>query len=111
MIKVGIGGWTFEPWRGVFYPDKLPQTRELAYAACGSAGAQFALGNAGAGLGARAGNLKGGLGSASAVDPASGEVTRVWDAFDTLDPTKREPHWAGVKIENALDYLGLRETR
>lgn len=33
MIKVGIGGWTFEPWRGVFYPDKLPQTRELAYAA------------------------------------------------------------------------------
>lgn len=33
MIKVGIGGWTFEPWRGAFYPDKLPQTRELAYAA------------------------------------------------------------------------------
>ena len=32
----------------------------------------FALGNAGAGLGAKAGNLKGGLGSASAVDPATG---------------------------------------
>jgi uncharacterized protein YecE (DUF72 family) len=32
-IRVGIGGWTFEPWRGVFYPDKLPQKRELEYAA------------------------------------------------------------------------------
>jgi uncharacterized protein YecE (DUF72 family) len=32
-IYVGIGGWTFEPWRGVFYPDKLPQKRELEYAA------------------------------------------------------------------------------
>lgn len=33
MIRVGIGGWTYEPWRGVFYPDKLPQSQELAYAA------------------------------------------------------------------------------
>ncbi len=32
MIRVGIGGWTFEPWRGSFYPDKLPQKRELEYA-------------------------------------------------------------------------------
>ena len=31
-IKVGIGGWTFEPWRGVFYPPKYPQARELEYA-------------------------------------------------------------------------------
>jgi uncharacterized protein YecE (DUF72 family) len=29
---VGIGGWTFEPWRGVFYPDKLPHAKELGYA-------------------------------------------------------------------------------
>jgi len=33
QIRVGIGGWTFEPWRGVFYPDKLPQAKELSYAA------------------------------------------------------------------------------
>ncbi|MBB5684229.1 DUF72 domain-containing protein [Sphingobium boeckii] len=33
MIRVGIGGWTFEPWRGVFYPAGLPQARELEYAA------------------------------------------------------------------------------
>ena len=31
-IYVGIGGWTFEPWRGTFYPDKLAQKRELEYA-------------------------------------------------------------------------------
>lgn len=32
-IRVGVGGWTFEPWRGVFYPRDLPQRRELEYAA------------------------------------------------------------------------------
>ena len=31
-IRIGIGGWTFPPWRGVFYPDKLPQSTELEYA-------------------------------------------------------------------------------
>ena len=33
VIRVGIGGWTYEPWRGTFYPDSLPQKRELEYAA------------------------------------------------------------------------------
>jgi len=32
IIRAGIGGWTFEPWRGVFYPDKLAQAKELHYA-------------------------------------------------------------------------------
>jgi len=31
-IRVGIGGWTFEPWRGSFYPADLTQKRELEYA-------------------------------------------------------------------------------
>jgi uncharacterized protein YecE (DUF72 family) len=31
-IHIGIGGWTYEPWRGVFYPDGLAQKRELEYA-------------------------------------------------------------------------------
>ena len=31
-IRIGIGGWTFEPWRGAFYPDGLAQKRELEYA-------------------------------------------------------------------------------
>jgi uncharacterized protein YecE (DUF72 family) len=32
-IYIGVGGWTFEPWRGVFYPEKLAQAKELHYAA------------------------------------------------------------------------------
>jgi uncharacterized protein YecE (DUF72 family) len=32
-IYIGVGGWTFEPWRGVFYPEKLTQAKELSYAA------------------------------------------------------------------------------
>lgn len=32
-IRIGIGGWTFPPWRGSFYPDGLPQRQELEYAA------------------------------------------------------------------------------
>lgn len=32
-IRIGIGGWTFEPWRGgVFYPQGLSQKKELDYA-------------------------------------------------------------------------------
>ena len=31
-IRVGVGGWTFEPWRNNFYPAGLPHDRELAYA-------------------------------------------------------------------------------
>ena len=32
QIRIGIGGWTFPPWRGVFYPEKFPQAKELEYA-------------------------------------------------------------------------------
>lgn len=31
-VRVGIGGWTYEPWRDNFYPAGWPQTRELEYA-------------------------------------------------------------------------------
>jgi uncharacterized protein YecE (DUF72 family) len=31
-IRVGIGGWTYPPWRETFFPRKLPQSRELEYA-------------------------------------------------------------------------------
>ncbi len=31
-IRVGIGGWTYEPWRKTFYPKGLTQARELEYA-------------------------------------------------------------------------------
>lgn len=32
MIRVGIGGWNFIPWRGTFYPSGLAATKELAFA-------------------------------------------------------------------------------
>ena len=32
-IRVGVGGWSYAPWRGVFYPKGLKQADELSYAA------------------------------------------------------------------------------
>ncbi len=31
-IRIGISGWTYPPWRGVFYPPRWPQSKELEYA-------------------------------------------------------------------------------
>jgi uncharacterized protein YecE (DUF72 family) len=33
MIRIGISGWRYEPWRGVWYSEGLPQRRELEF--CG----------------------------------------------------------------------------
>jgi uncharacterized protein YecE (DUF72 family) len=33
VIRIGISGWRYEPWRGVFYPDGLAHRRELEFAA------------------------------------------------------------------------------
>ena len=33
QIHIGVGGWNYAPWRGVFYPEGLAQAKELAYAA------------------------------------------------------------------------------
>src|SRR5471030_903477 len=60
LLNGGDKGWDWPPYR------------ELGYAAAGKAARGFVLGNSGAGLGAKAGNLKGGLGSASAIDPSTG---------------------------------------
>lgn len=49
--------------------DQAPPYADLGRSACESAAVDFAIGNAGAGFGAVAGALKGGLGSASAVTP------------------------------------------
>jgi len=32
VIRAGIGGWTYEPWRGLFYPKGLPHASELRFA-------------------------------------------------------------------------------
>jgi len=31
-LHIGISGWTYPPWRGVFYPKKLPHRLELSFA-------------------------------------------------------------------------------
>jgi uncharacterized protein YecE (DUF72 family) len=31
-IRIGVGGWTYEPWRKTFYPEGLTQARELEFA-------------------------------------------------------------------------------
>ena len=61
LLNGGNKGWK----------DAAPY-RDLGYRACESAASDFALGNAGAGLGAQAGDLKGGLGSCSLVDEQLG---------------------------------------
>jgi uncharacterized protein YecE (DUF72 family) len=33
QIRIGVSGWRYTPWRGVFYPRDLPQRLELSYAA------------------------------------------------------------------------------
>ena len=33
IIRVGIAGWTYAPWRGVFFPKEIKREQELAYAA------------------------------------------------------------------------------
>jgi uncharacterized protein YecE (DUF72 family) len=34
MVRIGISGWRYEPWRGVFYPERMPHRRELEF--CGT---------------------------------------------------------------------------
>ncbi len=33
VIRIGVAGWTYAPWRGVFYPKDVRREQELAYAA------------------------------------------------------------------------------
>jgi L-aminopeptidase/D-esterase-like protein len=86
-----------------------PPYRELAYDACGRAAGDFALGNAGAGLGAKAGNLKGGLGSASAVDPASGLQVGALVAVNARGYTTmgEQPQFWAWALEQGSEFGGL----
>jgi L-aminopeptidase/D-esterase-like protein len=86
-----------------------PPYRELAYQATGAAAHDFALGNAGAGLGARAGGLKGGLGSASEVDPASGLQVGALVAVNARGSTTMGdmPHFWAWALEQDGEFGGL----
>jgi D-aminopeptidase len=109
---------------------RYPPYRELGYAASAAATKDFALGSVGAGTGATTENLKGGIGSASAISPtghivgaiaaanAAGRVTigdgpHFWSApFETngefgglgfparLDPSALTPHLKGAPMQN-----------
>jgi L-aminopeptidase/D-esterase-like protein len=72
VVPIVPGAILFDLLNGGDKDWDWPPYRELAYQAADNAERGFALGNAGAGMGAKAGDLKGGLGSASAVDPATG---------------------------------------
>jgi len=32
-VRIGVSGWTYKAWRGIFYPERLPQKNELAWCA------------------------------------------------------------------------------
>jgi len=86
-----------------------PPYRELGHAATEAASKDFALGNEGAGLGAKAGNLKGGLGSASAVDTRSGLQVGALVAvnargFTTMGDLPQFWAWA---LEQGSEFGGL----
>jgi L-aminopeptidase/D-esterase-like protein len=86
-----------------------PPYRELGYQASGRAAHDFALGNAGAGLGAKAGDLKGGLGSASTVDPRSGLQVGALVAVNARGYTTMNglPHFWAWALEQAGEFGGL----
>lgn len=85
-----------------------PPYRELAYRASGRAARDFTLGNAGAGMGAKAGNLKGGLGSASAVD-ANGLQVGALVAVNARGYTTmgEQPHFWAWALEQNGEFGGL----
>ena len=86
-----------------------PPYRELGHQAAAAATRDFALGNAGAGLGAKAGNLKGGLGSASAVDPASGLQVGALVAVNArgFTPMGDMPQFWAWALEQQGEFGGL----
>jgi L-aminopeptidase/D-esterase-like protein len=86
-----------------------PPYRDLAYQATDRAARDFALGNAGAGLGAKAGTLKGGLGSASAVDPAIGVQVGALVAVNARGSTTMGdmPQFWAWALEQGAEFGGL----
>lgn len=89
VFDLPVGGWACRP------------TAEFGYAAADSAGVEFALGCVGAGTGARAGVLKGGVGTASVTLPSGvtvGALVVVNSAGEVLDTATGLP-WQADLIE------------
>ncbi|WP_199255412.1 P1 family peptidase [Mycolicibacterium mengxianglii] len=94
IFDLPVGGWQCRP------------TAEFGYAAAATAGTEFAVGTAGAGVGARAGVLKGGLGTASVTLPeigvSVGAVVAVNAAGNVVDPQTGLPWMAHLIREFGL---------
>ena len=87
---------------------RFPPYRDLGYAAAAAAGATFALGTAGAGFGATTVNLKGGLGSASAVT-RDGHMVGALVAVNACGSVNvgRDPHFWAAPFELGSEFGGL----
>lgn len=84
-----------------------PPYRALGIAAAKAAGSDFSLGNAGAGYGARAGSLEGGLGSASIVDPETGATVAALVAVNSFGETVTpNGHFFAAPYELAEEFGG-----
>jgi L-aminopeptidase/D-esterase-like protein len=94
IFDLPVGGWDCRP------------TAEFGYAAAGAAGGDAELvGTVGAGVGARAGVLKGGIGTASTTLPSGvtvGALVAVNSAGDVVDRTTGLPWMAALTEEFAL---------
>jgi L-aminopeptidase/D-esterase-like protein len=88
--------------------DRFPPYRELAYAACESAGRAVVLGSAGAGFGATTVNLKGGQGSASARS-RSGHVVAALAVVNAIGSAVigEGPHFWAAPFEHGDEFGGL----
>ena len=87
---------------------RYPPYREFAYDACETAGTTFALGTTGGGYGATTANLKGGLGSASAVTP-SGRTVGALAVVNALGSAVvgPGPHFWAAPWEREAEFGGL----
>ena len=87
---------------------RFPPYRELGYSAAAAAGADFALGTAGAGFGATTVNLKGGLGSASAVT-RDGHTVGALAAVNACGSANvgSGPHFWAAPFELNAEFGGL----
>jgi len=87
---------------------RYPPYRDLGYAAAEVAGLDFALGTAGGGLGATTVNLKGGLGSASAVTPSGFWVGALAVVNAITAATMGDgPHFWAAPYEQGAEFGGL----
>ena len=96
LLNGGDKGW-----------GEIPPYRELGRKAVTLAGTEFSLGNAGAGLGARAGRLKGGLGSASAITADGIEIGAIVavNSFGSVTMPGSSCFWAWA-LEQGNEFGG-----